>query len=90
MSAVFYKKTKVSDIITKESTEDGQLTGTSTAGYDAAIEQAQKHMDEIGEFMDFHEYDSDDENQSEEDDFSDASSISDKSDFSDDEAEKSL
>ena len=61
LSAVFFKKTKVSDIISKEEVEDGQRTGASTAGAEAH-DQAQKHMDEIGDFMDFQEDDTDEEN----------------------------
>ena len=83
LSAVFYKKTKVSDIISKGDVDDGQRTGASTAGAEAH-EQAQQHMAEIGDFMDFHEDDTDEENEiQEEGNESEASSISDNSDFED-------
>tara|TARA_B110000285_G_C14594436_1_gene367815 strand:+ start:244 stop:429 length:186 start_codon:yes stop_codon:yes gene_type:complete len=58
LSEIFYKKTKGSDIISKDDVEDGDRTGASTTGAEAQ-DQAQKHMDEICDFMDFHEDDSD-------------------------------
>ena len=56
---MFYKKTKISQEVWKESMEDGEKTGCETGGA-SAHDQAQQHMADIKDFLDFEDDDSED------------------------------
>ena len=60
MSAMFYKKTKISQEVWKESMEDGEKTGCETGGA-SAQDQSQQHMADIRDFIDFEDDDSEDD-----------------------------
>ena len=81
LSAMFYKRTKVSLELQRESADDGEKTGCETGGASTA-DQAHQHMSDINDFINFQEDDSDDE--AEQMEFSEASSISECSDSEDD------
>ena len=85
---MFYKQTKVSLELQRDSADDGEKTGCETGGA-STHDQAQQHMDDIQDFIDFQEDDSDEEydiaNAEEQmDAVSEASSISECSDSEDD------
>ena len=85
LSAMFYKKTKVSTEMERESALGGAKTGCETGGA-STFDQAQQHMADIQDFIDFHESDSDEEVEMAEEQMeheSEASSISEQSDSDD-------
>ena len=57
---MFYKKNKVSIEFEQEGADDGQKTGCETGGA-STNDQAQQHMADIRDFIDFQEDDSEDE-----------------------------
>ena len=66
-SAMFYKKIQISDEIANDEKHAGAKTGCETGSSES---EAQKHMNDIQEFINFNESDSDDDTDNDGDEIS--------------------